>query len=294
MNIDERPAPAAILLKHPNAKDRTVSCEYGEFLELAKGIPANAPYRSECSRTGDEWRGRENYGMSLDYARQGNEASVCKSDALLGEYEHIMPQSRGWQTSYDVVGGVASVPEYLAGNPCHMRRRKRTASSFAPLTICVNLGVSAGISTQTMMKRGIALLAITRLLANVRPTELWVGCSFGAHSIRASFWVRLETSPLDLARASYAITAPGFTRNLLYSCDHYYSAKGKIDTCLPWPYDDSQFSRKHDVDSIKPILAPNHDLFYSPGMLNSDKDQEDTKTWIMDKLSKYGGIELAA
>jgi hypothetical protein len=96
---------------------------------------------------------------------------------------------------------VSGVPQYLAGNPYSMRLKRRHATATAPLSVFVELVASAGINAETCLKRGVAMLALVRMLTNLRPVELWAVIAMGRQNSRSSLCVRLDTAPLDLKRA---------------------------------------------------------------------------------------------
>jgi hypothetical protein len=110
-----------------------------------------------------------------------------------GEMEALIPASRAWRTKNSVIGTCPNVPHYLAGNPYNMRLKRRSTSATAPLWIFVELVASAGVDTKTCLKRGAAMLALLRILANVRPVELWCVIAIGQRKSRSasvSAWIR--------------------------------------------------------------------------------------------------------
>ena len=118
-------------------------------------------------------------------------AGVAASDKLLAEMEALVPVSQSWRTFNSVIGMCPNVPQYLAGNPYNMRLKRRCATATAPLSIFVELVASAGIDARTCLKRGAAMLALVRMLANLRPVELWCVIAIGQRNSRSSLCVRL-------------------------------------------------------------------------------------------------------
>jgi hypothetical protein len=150
---------------------------------------------------------------AIDYCFTGDISAVAESDALLARMEeHIhMPSTRATWTD-DVSGAFPNIPAFLSGQPLNMRQRVKVQIDSAPLAIMVDLGISGGISAQQVRNRGIAILALTRALSAHRPIELWA-CDFGAADEQNGYGsktnavlvaAKIETSPLDLAAASYA------------------------------------------------------------------------------------------
>jgi hypothetical protein len=143
----------------------------------------------------------------------GDESLVARADALLTKIEDQIPVSKGWRNVDDVVGAIPNVPAFLAGHPQHMRRRERTVTESAPITIFMNLTSSMGISPDKILQRGITLLALVRLLVEHRSVELWVGTCLGR---TAAMW-KIDTAPMDLARAAFHICDPSMSRLFGYA-----------------------------------------------------------------------------
>jgi hypothetical protein len=72
------------------------------------------------------------------------------------------------------------------------------ASTATSGGIIVELVASARIDADTCRRRGAAMLALVRMLTNLRPVVI----AIGQKSSRSSLCVRLDTAPLDLAGTS--------------------------------------------------------------------------------------------
>jgi hypothetical protein len=150
-------------------------------------------------------------------AALGNESYVKRSDEFLSSIEDQIPLSRGWRNVDDVVGAVPNVPAFLAGHPQHMRRRARVDVETAPLSIFMDLGSSMSISKELILKRGIVLLALVRMLSTHRAVDLWVGsCLSDGWQTGTCAW-HIDTTPLDLARAAFHIADASMSRLFAYA-----------------------------------------------------------------------------
>jgi len=150
--------------------------------------------------------------------RDGDLGLAAQSEALLARFESLRFETprREWRS--DVSGFVPNVPAYIAGHPNAMRRRERAPSVVAPITVFVDVFASAAFSHQAILARGAAVLALVRVLARVRPISLYVG--FGSTAWNGGSGmvaVRINTSPLDLAHAAWALCGIGFLRQVLFS-----------------------------------------------------------------------------
>jgi hypothetical protein len=199
----------AVLSDQARAKENFVLCDLPGFAEFAGRVPGEK--RSESDQRKD-WYGGMSFDRSIEAVRSGDMTGVAASDRLLAEKESLVPVSKSWRTLDSVIGMCPNVPQYLAGNPYNMRLKQRCATATAPLSIFVELVASAGISAQTCLKRGSAMLALVRMLANLRPVELWCVVAIGQRNSRSSLCVRLDTAPLDLARAAHVLTHPSVFR----------------------------------------------------------------------------------
>jgi len=96
-----------------------------------------------------------------------------------------------------------------------MRRRKRAEHEAAPVTIFVDVFASAMFSHDDIVTRGAAVLALTRILSAHRPIELYVAlASTGGSGTTGAFAVRINSTPLDLAHASFALMGVSFLRRI--------------------------------------------------------------------------------
>ena len=217
-------------------------------------------------------------------AMLGDTNLVGVSEQFLAEIEDQIPMSRGWRNIDDVVGAVPNIPAFLAGHPQNMRRRVRVAKSNAPLTIYMDLTSSAAIDAKDVTKRGIVLLALARLLVEHRPVELWVGTSKGGYTKTSGTvaW-RIDTAPLDLARAAYHIGASAMARGFGYGVDNAIHKTGGS-----WPFGDYQLHCRTAKERLAMVMGSSELLFIPPIYL---KDELVTQpvAWLKRTMAQYLG-----
>ncbi len=231
---------------------------------------------------------------------EGDMSAVSKSDALLSKLEdfiHITASK--FMIVDDVAGAVPNVPAYLAGHPLTMRRRQRTQSEQAPLTLVLDTCVSAGITPNQIMERGVAILAMVRALSAVRPIELYIGWTLGMYGTRPdgakgsdcanSGFVRIDTAPLDLARSCYALTHPSFLR--VFGFEYGGNAMDGNTRSIPWGFNDSTLVRLALPDLAKVAFGEN--ALVIPGMHFEDKSKNDPLVWLFAYLKAFGGEAFA-
>lgn len=165
-----------------------------------------------------------------------------------------------------VSGAMPDVPAYLAGSPLNMRRRT-PQHGLAPLSIVVETYMSGGIGDNDRERRGVAVLALVRKLAMTgHAVDLYMAHT-SMHS-PATCLIRVETRPLDMARAVWAMVASfektGFKSA---SAEVLYNLKGRADS-LQSPFGDPDFPNNPAklTAYYSPILNAENALIAVPGL----------------------------
>lgn len=282
------PGTEAVLKAQPKARENFVVTDVPGFADYAdQHIPARR-FKQENDNT--EWYAHVGFTEGLQMLRQGDLASVPASDKLLNDMDKLVPVSHAFRTYDSVVGAVPNVPQYLAGNPYNMRTRKRVASVSAPLAVIVELVASGGIDAEICRKRGVVMLALVRALANIRPVELWTVIAIGQHESRSSICIRLDTTPLDLARAAHVLTHPSVFRGCGYDSLRHAFYDGRWNG--EWAFGDVGLHKKTAAESYKRVLNPGSDVLFIPPVHLDDQYLNDPKAWLVDMLAKHGGIAI--
>jgi hypothetical protein len=113
---------------------------------------------------------------------------------------------------------------------------------------------SAGIDAEICLTRGAAMLAMARMLANVRAVELWCVVAIGNRNSRSSLCVRLDTAPLDLARVAHVLTHPSVFRALGYqSLEHEFYRPGGWSGL--WAFGDHTLHIRTAAESYRRVLS---------------------------------------
>lgn len=234
----------------------------------------------------DHWRGGSGT-EAREYARTGNVEDVPASDAIMSKLEqqaeHIVTRSS--LIISDVCGATPNVPAYLAGQPLAMRRRKREHTERAPVCVIYDTTVSAGVSHADMRARGAAVLAFVRLLSARRAVELWAGTGLGTDERPAGAvycFTRIDTAPLDLARASYMLAHPLATRTLGYGVCTYHGANGH------WPYNRDGLNSESFAAVARQAFPHLQEFVAIPGMHMNDKLVHAPVAWILERLAEFG------
>jgi hypothetical protein len=232
--------------------------------------------------------GSWNGDSESDFAKKvatGDVGLVEEADDFLTKLEDQVPMSRGFRNVDDVVGALPNVPAFLAGHPQCMRRRVKVAKDNAPLTIYMDLTSSGGINASDVERRGVALLALSRTLIEHRPVELWIGSSLGKNFVSGTVAWRIDTVPLDLARAAYHISGTAMSRSFGYGI-----AKSVLGTGGAWPFNNYSLHCDTAEQRLRNVMGFG-ELLYVPPIYLGDKLTKDPVGWIKKQLVRYVGEE---
>lgn len=185
-----------------------------------------------------------------------------------------------------VTGGVPNVAATLAGHPKTMRRRVKAVDSVAPLHVFVCVGAASSASVKSIQMRGAATLALVRLLSAARPTRLTLLIAY-RDAGGGMVTVDVDTAPLDLARAAWALTQPEFLRRAMFHA--YTHMKGR-------PGMDWGFGPLGDWNG-RPDLAAQalgvSEYIASPRLTGSEPEwqsEEAAAAWVMEKLGEMSSL----
>lgn len=233
----------------------------------------------------DGWAGGGDTSSMLSGIVRGDESRVAASEKYLASIEDQIPISRGWRNVDDVVGAVPNVPAFLAGHPQHMRRRQRTARDNAPLAIYMDLTSSCSIDQSRVEKRGLVLLALTRMLVEHRAVELWVGTSTGECGLSSTVAWRIDTAPLDLARAAYHIAAVPMSRRFGYGVtvsEHFKNRRWNGEWAFG-NYSEHSSTMRRRITSVFSDM----EMLYVPAIHATDPMTDNPVGWLRQTLSQY-------
>lgn len=271
----------------------TLADDMAQIAAMADTLAPDNHSRKECKKSND-WSGGVDWRDVVEYTRAGDLSRVAPSDKFLSQFETLAPMRAAWRTIDDVSGAVPNVPAFIAGTPLTMRRRARVTSEQAPLAIVVDIASSGGIDAKRLEKRGAAILALVRALSAIRPVELWAGVSATPSGKRNQgawhVYTRIETAPLDLARAAHFLVSPAVSRAMLYGIIYKTSGNEK-EQGLAWPYNDHDFSRRMGREILGRVIGSD-EIFYIPPPYVSDALVDKPEAWLADAIQTWGGVDV--
>jgi hypothetical protein len=182
--------------------------------EMARQFRTRVP--SVKWRTAGSWTAGVSTEEALRLCERGDETLVARAEKLLSAIEtDIDLQWPAYVAS--VAGAYPIVPEAIMGLPEPMRRKVYMENDRTPIRVYVCTTMSAGVTIEQITERGVAVLALVMALGRIRPLELSVvsllNSTIGSEAITCC---RINTAPLDLATAAYALTSAAFARAVTY------------------------------------------------------------------------------
>lgn len=259
---------------------QTITAKYtwGEYLEA---LPA---CKSISVAEGGDWTDGESFTSALRKMTHGDDAYVPMADKLLdkiGDLAEGLPV-RQWTPS--PCGAYGIVPEAIMGLPTPMRTMA-PSGDLSPVNIIVSTTCSGGIDKATMTKRGVAILALLQKLQAIRPVELSI-LAEGGSSMHGNVLelIQIDTKPLSIAHACFALANVGFARGLTYAhMEKYHGFNGR------WPADYRTDRYGGIVREALDIRS--EDLWIQSSHLTDSKLTSDPVAWVNEQLARYGASE---
>lgn len=166
------------------------------------------------------WNDGVSFKKSIQLAIEGDPALVSKYTEFVDKLVNDFTINQDVRKRYvsAVAGSRVSVPEYLGGSPYCMKRRMPREISTRSVNIYVSTTCSAGVDAANMLKRGATILALLEYLQQVQVSvKLYLLAETHGRTdgdlIQA---IQVQSHPLDLSTAGFAIAHPAFARNITY------------------------------------------------------------------------------
>jgi hypothetical protein len=163
----------------------------------------------------DSWFANKTVEQAFDLALVGHNSYVDKAQKLLESVPFSQDTYRDEWTPQPF-GAYPIVPEYLACDPLCMRAITPQESERGPVTMYYNITASASWDSETLLKRGVTMLALLERLQTERPVELYITGYFEGRRVQPDFAmkVRVETRPMNLSQIGYLIADASYIRHL--------------------------------------------------------------------------------
>lgn len=235
--------------------------DYPEFLQFIKTV--EAPYRYD-ETTRNYWFGGS-YEQAVEKANYGDTDLFRRaSDILMNVEDTLLPSVEAYRDIPYYHGSRPNISAVLTGQPKSMYRREyvQEPSNHKPIRIFVDRVTTCTFSTDQILNRGVAILALVLALKRIRPVTLYVGES--ACNARANqdgcVAIALDLNNIDMSVLANALAGPSFYRRLLFTANNYIHKVKNPN------------SYKIDAEKTRKMLGwSTHDLIFE-GMWATDKD----------------------
>lgn len=229
--------------------------------------------------------------------RVGDTGYAERAKRIINKIMHVAPAPKTRKKVRAVAGGgYLDVGAAYAGSPVCLVQRRVVKDERAPVKIVFDCSVSGAISAETIERRGAAVLALVQRLSAERAVDLHVIGGLkasGAGTMIAA--MPIQTRPLDLGRAAWALSSPSVLRRLFFSCSTQlaWTKSGKpVQTDhIAWAFNDHTWQQKKLCAWYAEQLGAHKDdtlllesRYIDAGDFNSD---EDAAAWVNKTLARF-------
>jgi hypothetical protein len=262
--------------------------------QYAEAIDRDTRELPDVSRY-QEWDGGVSPARARSLMVAGMPSLIGDFSAQLSEIETTMGAELAPQFVPDVYGTRIDVGAYLAGAPRCMRRRAKRETDTRHVNVYVSLVCSGGVNAAAMLRRGSAILGLLATLQTMRVgVDLYlVADTHGRDDGDYTQVIRVESRPLDLSTASFAIAHPGFMRGitLAYARDvGGFSGNWSKTFLTSSGSSNGRYEEYTRAISAKLGLAAT-DLFVPPVYFGDGLHGQTAVEWIRDRLTTCLGTK---
>lgn len=232
----------------------------------------------------------ENWNSCLNSLIRGNTKNLAKAEKLIQEMQdaNIFTENLPIM-QHSMVGAVPNIPAAIIGHPksMFMRKASEMENTSTPLTIYVETTVSAGVTTNELVNRGIACLAFVLAMSAIRPIEL-IAVSAGLPGGQTTIIdVKIPTNPIDLARATWMLTSNDYARriNFVGFCD--MSGHITYEPRIGWAWQSTPTSPTYQTNMRRILNMSDKDVLIAGGHLHDKLMLTDPITWVKDMIAKH-------
>lgn len=258
-----------------------------ELLEFCNKLPGTDLYwGNEGNKGGLPWP------LALKALENGDTTAVYAAEKIMQEMADQQVFTSGLKLlTSDVVGFMPIVPAVIAGLPeCMLNRSiSEIEATNTPISIYVQTTVSAGLSHKEIENRGIAILALAMAFANIRPIELYtVSLSdfYGDGEATGSI-TRIETRPLDLARAAFMLCNVTMARMIGHEVSKAHSRRKNNRTGIPHAWGINPMSEQSYELGRELIGCSPQDIYISGGYLLDKLMLNNPIQWVKNMIAKH-------
>lgn len=291
---------------------------YNSPAEAAAAHKAAFPKASAVT-SADAWTGNSG-AVTIQRALTGGFSEhIPEAEKLMEKLQDAMPASWRDVWTRDVAGAFPDVPSYLAGDPECMFRRLPQNQENHPVKVVVCLTSSGAVNNSILIRRGVAVLALSMALQAIRGCQLYVCGMLGPSGVSLNHsdphakelgggvaLCRIPSDPLSLTEACFALCDGGFGRGIMNNLAANHGTGGTLPDdggFTPWTSRFGFWPRRFNYNNPTPFMNKLRDLLgfeedavmVAPALYSDgDLTVKDPITWVRQKLVRYLPQDVAA
>lgn len=256
-----------------------------EWVEAARANKSQVPHAE-----GDEFTMYTSFDHACDLATSGWQDGLAEATPITESALQTIDREMelpSFQAEYLLMGSEVDVGRFLQGVPeCMVEYEHRRVSKVGTVvTLCASLSVSSAVSTDTMVKRGAAVVGLATALERCgHATEIYASVDIsqnyrdpsGKHAA-VRVLVKGAHDEIDPSRLAFALAHPAMLRQLAFGVEHSlpraYQTALRVGTGYGVPED--------------PIRTLPEGTIYLPCVL-SNSDVPDADRFIAETLRGLG------
>lgn len=268
--------------RHETRRATVRRVNYSSLAEFASDCRLAGVVKNYTHAGDSTWWGGDSMGTLLDKCLSGEERHIAKAESLIEQLreEIEIPRSTWSPSAY---GAFPDVGSFLAGEIECMRHMQSDPSATTPVRIYFDPTSWAGIDASDLVERGVAALALTMALAQMRPVELWTYSDLDSRGEDlALICAQIQTNPLMLSEACFALCNPGYARGLTYGL-----AEIRMGFEGMWGFGDYDSDPKSRAELMREALKASPDDIIIPGAGERDELIKDPVGFIRRELARH-------
>jgi hypothetical protein len=237
-----------------------------------------------------KWFGAHNPQEAGDYVLRGaTEDQMRKAREIMDKVDISLHDRTALQWVPSVCGAYPVVGDYLMGMPENMRARAPVESDVSPVKLVFEVGVSQGISVESIASTGAVIAALAMRMSETRPVELWaLNCyKSGTTQNEVVSMIKMDVSPVSLAQCVAVFATPQMARMLAFS--HLTAMDGDYGPSVGWALGRPSAAR---VEVIRRTcgLDPQDIILQGAYLPEKELIERDPVKWVHNQLDKQREI----
>lgn len=252
-----------------------------ESLGEYAGACRKANVGKRCRGGGEAWDAGVTPSEAIELAETGDPRLVSAQSEAVNRVAAGLAATPTMTSVRAMSGARVDVGAYLGGSPRCMVRRVRAPRPVRHVAVYVNGACGADISARNMLVRGATVVGLLEALQTQQiGVDLFLVVGTHGRSDGSCFQViRIDSQPLDLSVASFAIAHPAFTRNVAYYLAETLDQFNGHD----WP------AIRSDADTRKALGLEAGDIYIQAPANRDANIISDPATFVQNHISQLTG-----